>query len=217
MRRGVRGFHQGPGTEVPSPQAEYKCATEPACPNSSPLANAGRTIQVRASRPRWAAGQRLSMRAGSPHSQEASRKTWLNCKDGGASKWLLITYKAQPGPAASRSRGFPGSRPPGVAASWERGLPARGRPKARRGPRGQRCPRSQECGGPNLSFVRNQEVASPEKSPIFITSSRHQVSFVDRKLNITCKLNGLIDTPHLRSRQDIAIRVARSHPWCCIS
>ena len=45
MRRGVRGFHQGPGTKVPSTEAEYKCATEPACPNSSPLANAGRTIQ----------------------------------------------------------------------------------------------------------------------------------------------------------------------------
>ena len=27
MRRGVRGFHRGPGTEGPSPEAEYKCAT----------------------------------------------------------------------------------------------------------------------------------------------------------------------------------------------
>ena len=54
--------------------------------------------------------------------------------------------------APARSRAFPGSR-----ASWERGLPARGRPKARRGPRGQGCPRSQECGGPSLSLVRIQE------------------------------------------------------------
>ena len=32
LRRGVRGFHQGPGTEVPTIEAGYKCATEPACP-----------------------------------------------------------------------------------------------------------------------------------------------------------------------------------------
>ena len=52
MRRGVRGFHQGPGTEVPTNEAGYKCATEPACPNKLSLAIAGRTIQARASCPR---------------------------------------------------------------------------------------------------------------------------------------------------------------------
>ena len=51
MRRGVRGFHQGPGTTVPTPEAGYKCATEPACPYHLPLAKAGRTIQGRASSP----------------------------------------------------------------------------------------------------------------------------------------------------------------------
>ena len=49
--------------------------------------------------------------------------------------------------SSARSRSFPGSR-----ASWDRGLPARGRPKARRGPRGHGFPRSQGCGGPNLSL-----------------------------------------------------------------
>ena len=52
MRRGVRGFHQGPGTDVPSTEAGYKCGTEPACPNNLSLAIAGRTIQARASCPR---------------------------------------------------------------------------------------------------------------------------------------------------------------------
>ena len=33
--------------EAPSPQAEYKCATEPACPHNSSLANAGRPVRVR--------------------------------------------------------------------------------------------------------------------------------------------------------------------------
>ena len=51
LRRGVRGFHQGPGTEVPTEEAGYKRATEPACPNNLSLAMAGRTIQARASRP----------------------------------------------------------------------------------------------------------------------------------------------------------------------
>ena len=50
-------------------KAGYKCATEPACPHHTPLANAGRTIQARASCPleqRWASGP---LRAGSPRSQ----------------------------------------------------------------------------------------------------------------------------------------------------
>ena len=74
MRRGVRGLHQGPGTEVPSPQAGYKCATEPACPNSSPLANAGRTIQARASSPRGRWGAFGPSRAGSPRSRETASR-----------------------------------------------------------------------------------------------------------------------------------------------
>lgn len=70
MRRGVRGFHQGPGTKVPSTEAEYKCATEPACPNSSPLANAGRTIQARAFCPHGLRRAFGRPRAGSPRSRE---------------------------------------------------------------------------------------------------------------------------------------------------
>ena len=57
---------------------------------------------------------------------------------------FLITHNPQPGPAASRGRGPPGS------AGFQ---PAGGRRSAMV----QRCPRSQERCGPNVSFVRNQE------------------------------------------------------------
>ena len=60
MRRGVRGFHQGPGTVVPTNEAGYKCATEPACPTKRSLAFAGRTIQAWASSPRTTRGEDAS-------------------------------------------------------------------------------------------------------------------------------------------------------------
>jgi len=59
MRRGGRGFHQGPGTTVPTPEAGYKGATEPACPHHLPLAKAGQP----AGRPGWPRSQEAGGRA----------------------------------------------------------------------------------------------------------------------------------------------------------